>query len=237
MDILDHWLSGAASHHRRTGRPLVSLCYAQSLDGSLTTRRGQPLALSGPESLRLTHQLRAAHDSILVGVGTIIADNPSLTVRLVSGVDPQVVIVDSQLRCPPDAKVLSARQPGAWIAAASPVDPQRQATLELAGARLLVLPADPDGRVSLPVLLKHLGDKGILRLMVEGGSQVISSFLAQDLVDLVAITIAPVFVGGLPAVEKLAEMVAEEELPRLQDIIYERLGDDLIVFGRLKTDG
>jgi 3,4-dihydroxy 2-butanone 4-phosphate synthase/GTP cyclohydrolase II len=73
--------------------------------------------------------------------------------------------------------------------------------------------------------------------MVEGGSQVISSFLAQDLVDLVAVTIAPVFVGGLPAVEKLAEMVAEEELPRLQDIIYERLGDDLIVFGRLKTDG
>src|SRR5262249_24805677 len=79
----------AAEHHRYTGRPLVTLSYAQSVDGSIAARPGQPLALSGAQSMTLTHQLRAAHDAILVGIGTVLADNPRLTVRLVEGKNPQ----------------------------------------------------------------------------------------------------------------------------------------------------
>ena len=80
--MFENWLSLADRHLEKTGRPLVGLCYAQSLDGCLTVRRGQPTALSGAQTKRLTHQLRAAHDAILVGSGTVLADQPQLTVRL-----------------------------------------------------------------------------------------------------------------------------------------------------------
>ena len=90
----------------KSQRPSVTLTYAQSLDGSITTQRGKPTAISGKESLLLTHQLRATHDAILVGIGTILADNPRLNVRLAVGPHPQPVILDSQLRFPLDAKLL-----------------------------------------------------------------------------------------------------------------------------------
>ena len=88
------------------GVPYVTLTYAQSLDGSIAATPGRPLSISGPVSMTLTHALRAAHDAILVGIGTILADNPQLTVRYLKGKDPQPVIVDSRLRCPLDARVL-----------------------------------------------------------------------------------------------------------------------------------
>ncbi len=100
-------LVAAAEHRRRTGRPLVTLSYAQSLDGSIADRPGRPLSLSGSQSLTLTHGLRASHDAILVGIGTVLADNPRLNVRLVTGESPQPVIVDSS----PALSVL--RQPAA----------------------------------------------------------------------------------------------------------------------------
>ncbi len=96
-------------------RPYVTLSYAQSLDGSITARRGEPLAISGPESLEMTHRLRAEHDAILVGIGTLLADDPRLSVRLVAGADPQPIIVDSRLRFPLNARILlDGRSP--WIA-------------------------------------------------------------------------------------------------------------------------
>jgi len=95
--VYERWLAQAWRHHQDTGRPLVGLCFAQSIDGCLAAQRGQPTALSGPASARLTHQLRAAHDAMLVGVGTVLADNPHLTVRHVAGRSPQPVILDSRL--------------------------------------------------------------------------------------------------------------------------------------------
>ena len=99
-------LDGAAAHHARTGRPLVTLSYAQSLDGCIAAGPGQRLSLSGPEALMLTHELRAAHAAILVGIGTVLADDPRLTVRLVPGSHPQPVVVDSRLRIPDDCYLL-----------------------------------------------------------------------------------------------------------------------------------
>ena len=80
--------------------PFVTLTFAQSIDGSIALRRGEPLLLSGAESMKMSHELRALHDGILVGIGTVIADNPSLTTRLVKGSNPRTVILDSQLRTP-----------------------------------------------------------------------------------------------------------------------------------------
>lgn len=152
MDPTDLLLKAAAPQDPRLGRPFVTLSHAQSLDGSIAARSGRPLALSGPESMTLTHSQRACHDAILVGIGTVLADNPRLTVRLVAGRDPQTVIMDSRLRFPPYAELLRhGRSP--WIATAQEADSQRLEALETAGARVFRLPS-ADGWVDLVSLLK-----------------------------------------------------------------------------------
>jgi riboflavin-specific deaminase-like protein len=228
-------LAQAAEHCRRTGRPLVSLCYAQSLDGSLTQQRGKPLALSSPASLRLTHQLRADHAAILVGIGTVLADNPRLTVRLVDGQDPQPVILDSRLRTPVGSYLAQHRRPLIASLETSTAGP----ALAAAGARLLPLPADGHGRVSLPALLEKLAGMGITSLMVEGGAGVISSFLAQGLADQVVLTVAPVFVGGLNALDGEPTGLASDKaggpapLRRLADLETCQVEEDLWITGRV----
>ncbi len=209
-----------------TDRPFVSLTYAQSLDGSLTVRRGEPLALSGPESLRLTHQLRAAHDAILVGIGTVLADDPRLTVRQVEGADPRPVVLDSHLRLPPTAALLRGRRRpivATTPAAALPAE----AELVARGAEVVRLPAGPAGRVDLVALLRWLRSRGLLSLMVEGGAEVITAFLEARLVDRLAVTIAPVLVGGLSAVGALPAR------PRLRAPRQRQLGQDVVIWGDL----
>jgi GTP cyclohydrolase II len=221
-------LSTAAAHRRHTGRPYVTLTYAQSLDGSIAGRPGHPLPLSGAASMALTHSLRAAHDAILVGIGTVLADNPNLNVRLVNGKNPQPVIVDSRLRFPVYANLLRhGRTP--WIATGERADAERQQALEAAGARVLRV-SGSNGWVDLPALLAQLGELGISSLMVEGGAQIITSFLASRLVDQVVVTIAPLLVGGLRAVDSLGYGSAKG-LPRLTRLSYLPLGDDLVLRG------
>ena len=214
---------------------MVSLCFAQSLDGCIAWQRGQPTALSGPESSRLTHRLRAAHDAILAGVGTILADDPLLTVRLVEGGNPQPVILDSRLRIPLEARLLTQNPRRPWIACTPAADPARRAALERHGATVLTVPAGPDGQVDLPSLLACLYERGIHRLMVEGGATVITSFLAQGLVDWVVLTVAPVFLGGLHAVEEPPWQSGSSQmpLPRLQIIESEQMGEDLVLLGQM----
>jgi 3,4-dihydroxy 2-butanone 4-phosphate synthase/GTP cyclohydrolase II len=221
---------------RRKGRPLVTLSYAQSLDGSLTTRRGRPLALSGPESMALTHRLRAAHSALLVGIGTLLADDPSLTVRYAEGPSPQPVILDSGLRFPLEARVLHLHPLKPWIATSANPDLERQAALEGAGARLLCLPASPAGGLDLNALLRTLAEMGVDSLMVEGGARVIASFLQSGLVDQVMLTVAPVYVGGLNALEP-EEAGPRLAVPlRLKNPDYARCGDDVIIWGDLESE-
>jgi 3,4-dihydroxy 2-butanone 4-phosphate synthase/GTP cyclohydrolase II len=231
---IETYLQGAEAHRRRLGRPLVSLCYAQSLDGSLTAQPGQRTALSGPESSRLTHWLRSAHDAILVGVGTVLSDDPLLTVRLTQGENPQPVILDSRLRTPVQANLMRQHPRPPWIATTTHADPEKGAALEARGARLLRLPPDSTGRVPLPALLECLGGSGVNSVMVEGGAQIITAFLASRLVDLVVLTIVPIFLGGLPAISADDPSTRSTFGPlRLGNPTYERLGDDLIVWGSL----
>lgn len=216
-------------------RPHVTLAYAQSLDGSIAARPGEPLTLSGPESLRLTHQLRAQHDAILVGIGTVLADNPRLNVRLVEGPDPQPVILDSHLRFPLDARLLgNPHKP--WIVSVKPLITQasedRAKVLESTGSEVFKMAADSDGRVDLPTMLKVLSSRGIQSLMVEGGAQVITAFLKAGLVDELVLTIAPVFVGGFRAVEAL---LSGDRFPRLTLVSIEPCGSDWIVRGTFRT--
>jgi len=236
MVPIEVWLADASNFRQEHGRPLVTLSYAQSLDGSLSLRRGVPTALSGPQAMQLTHRLRAAHDAILVGIGTILSDDPRLTVRLVEGRNPQPVVLDGQLRFPLQAKLLQG-EPLPWIATRQrSIDPaahqQKRSALEARGARLLEIPLDENNDLSLPALLAKLADMGINSLMVEGGSRVITSFLTSCLVDQFAITIAPLFLAGLPAI-RLPTQNGSTIFPTPRDMGYDRLDDDLIVWGRL----
>jgi 3,4-dihydroxy 2-butanone 4-phosphate synthase/GTP cyclohydrolase II len=178
--------------------------------------------------MAMTHGLRAAHAAILVGIGTVLADNPRLNVRLASGQDPQSVIVDSRLRFPPYANLLKNRR-SPWIATHEGADPERQQALEAAGARVLRLPGN-NGWVDLAGLLGRLGSMGINSLMVEGGAQIITSFLASRLVDQVVLTIAPLLVGGLRVVDRLGHS-SLRRFPRLTNLSYQQLGDDLVLRG------
>lgn len=231
IDRLEKWL--AAEQARCTGSwPLVTLSYAQSLDGCLSPRRGQPLALSSPQALRVTHLVRAWHDAILVGVDTVLADNPRLTVRLVDGPSPQPVILDSHLRTPQEAWLVCEHPHPAWIATLAG-SRGSAADRPCHRARLLELPAGPDGRISLPALLDRLGDLGMQRLMVEGGARVLGAFIRQELANLAVITISPQYTGGLQVIESDPRPTQSGAYPRLEDVETAQIGADLLVWGRL----
>lgn len=213
-------------------RPSITLSYAQSLDGSITTRRGRQTAISGPESLQMTHQLRAAHDAILVGINTVLADDPRLTARLTRRRQPRPVVVDSRLRTPLAARLFKHPRPP-LIATTLAADPQRQAALEATGVTVLRLPATADGRVSLPDLVQVLPEYGIRTLMVEGGAAVIGSFLAARLADQLVITLAPALIGGLKAVDTL---LPGPPFPRLIHTQVSQWGEDIVLRGQIAWD-
>lgn len=234
MDKLDSVLADWKNVKKPTDRPRILLSYAQSLDGSIAARGGEPLKLSGTDSLELTHSLRAASDAILVGIGTILADDPQLTVRLVPGRNPTPVILDSRLRLPLNARVLD--QAPVWIATTDSGDRHRAARLEARGAKILRLPADKDRRIDLNALLMTLAHWGIQDLMVEGGASVITSFLSHCLVDFCVLTIAPVFIGGLPAVGNLLNGDGTPDSRAWVSLVSPFsawCGKDLIIWGKL----
>jgi GTP cyclohydrolase II len=229
--MLDLDLLVAPQGNHITGRPFVTLSYAQSLDGSIAARRGEPLMLSGTESMMMTHRLRAEHDAILVGIGTVIGDDPRLTVRLVAGDSPQPVVLDSRLRFPLTASLLSGPQKP-WIATVEDAPSANEKALQHVGARVVRLPATKEGKVDLRALLAYLRRQGIASLMVEGGAGVITSFLSEGLADRLVLTVAPNLVGGIPAIQ-MQTTNGRSILPRLQQPSFTQVGSDLVVIGNL----
>lgn len=232
MDFIKPLIEAAGDHRRRKGAPFVTLSYAQSLDGCISARPGEAIALSGRESLKLTHKLRACHDAILVGIGTVLSDNPRLNVRLVNGNNPRPVVVDSRLRLPLECRLLCGDASPPWIVTRPNPDPERVKALEAAGATVIPIESNPRGQVELGAMLKRLGELGIDSLMVEGGSRIITNFLMERLAEFLVLTVAPVLVGGLRAVSDLGQSDPRHFL-RLKDFGHRWLGEDLIVWGHL----
>jgi GTP cyclohydrolase II len=222
-----------ALHTPKPYHPFVTLTFAQSLDGSIAAQASQPLRLSNLSSQTMTHGLRARHDAILVGINTVLSDNPRLTVRLTSGISPRPIIVDSHLRMPLDAKLLDGRTPGPIIATTLNASLAKEKQLNAAGVKVVRLPREADGRVDLHALLAHLAGIGIRSLMVEGGAQIITSFLEQQLVNQLILTICPVLVGGVRAVNP-QEPSRPLKLPPLKNVYYHSLEDDMILMADLK---
>jgi diaminohydroxyphosphoribosylaminopyrimidine deaminase / 5-amino-6-(5-phosphoribosylamino)uracil reductase len=199
-------------------RPWVTLKAAATLDGFIgdrqeKSRRGQQRWITGEAARSCAHELRAQHDAILVGVGTVLADDPRLTVRLPKAKAyhplplPLRIVLDSQLRTPADAAIFGeGSQPPLLVAAKTArLDRRllaRQRALEAAGAEIWFAPATPDGRVSLPALMRRLASREIQSLLLEGGSRIHGAFIAAGLVDSVALFLAPRLVGaGVSIVE------------------------------------
>jgi riboflavin-specific deaminase-like protein len=211
----------------------VTLAYARSLDGSIAAKPGERTTLSGPESMAYTHQLRAEHDAILVGVGTVLVDNPRLTVRLVEGPNPQPVVLDSWLRTPLDCALVASPARQLWILCGVDAPADRERALIERGARVLRVAWPVEQPARWPAILDALASVGVASLMVEGGAQVITSLTRSGLYDRLSVTIAPVQLDGLrPQIDDGGV------LPPLRDLRVLTMGVDTVietVFDR--TDG
>jgi 3,4-dihydroxy 2-butanone 4-phosphate synthase/GTP cyclohydrolase II len=230
LEELKQQLGQAAVFCRQQSRPFVAVTYAQSLDGSIASRSRRQLSLSGDASMNLTHELRGCFDAILVGIGTVLSDDPRLTVRRTKSRHPQPVILDTHLRTPTDCNLVRRRDTRSWIIGGPGSRSLQQRNLEKAGAEVMRCAVAMDGRIELAKLMALLVERNICSLMVEGGSRVITSFINAQIVDWFVITLAPRLIGGLNAIDERG--LRMEPGLSLKSIAYQQLEKDLVVWAR-----
>ena len=220
--------------HLDTGRPFVTAKFAVSLDGKIATRTGSSAWITGGPARARAHALRAESDAILVGVATVLADDPRLTVRdgegIAAGPQPLRVIADSTGRTPPGAAVAS--DGGRTLVACLRMEPATRAEMDRLGVEVAELP-ERAGRVDLAALMDLLGGLGVTSVLSEGGGRLAGSLFDYGLVDRVAAFIAPLIVGGQEAPGPVdGRGVADiADALRLRDCVWERVGEDILVIG------
>lgn len=221
-------LEQAAAFRAARGRPFVLLTYAQSVDGSIAGPRRERIRLSGPEAMGLTYRLRTLCETILVGIGTVLADDPRLGVKTPGTSGPRPIVLDTHLRIPRRARLLQRDAAPPLLAHGPHAPPGRRRALEAAGAEPVCCPLGADGRVDAAWLLERLGRAAVNSVMVEGGARVITHFLQRRLADALMITICPRFLGGLPALDgaRAAGGLAID----FSSWGFERVGADVVFF-------
>lgn len=227
-------LNQAFFKYVQTGRPFVTLKAAMSLDGKIATVSGQSQWITGEEARNRVQWLRLEHDAIMTGIGTVLADDPWLTLRL-PGEDkkPLRVVVDSNLRIPVEARlVATASQVPTLVVAAENADQKKAEVLRSAGVEVWELPGE-EHRVSLKDLMVRLGERGIVSLLLEGGAELNSGALAEGVVDRLVFFVAPKLIGGRLApgpvggrgIAELAQAI------QLRDLSCQMVGQDLMITG------
>jgi diaminohydroxyphosphoribosylaminopyrimidine deaminase/5-amino-6-(5-phosphoribosylamino)uracil reductase len=217
--------------HVTTGLPFVILKIAQTLDGRIATRKGDSRWVSSLESRRLTHRFRAQVDAVLVGVGTVLKDDPELTVRHVKGRDPVKIILDSRLRTPREAKVLV----GGRVIIATCQKANSPLARQYRGSQVEVweLPADAHGVVDFVEFLRRAGQGGLTSVLIEGGQKVFTSALKAGVVDKLFVFVAPRLLGeGKGSIGDLEIGRMADALP-IREVQFRRVGSDLLVTARL----
>ncbi len=232
-------LNAAFERHVVTGLPFVTLKAASSLDGKTAATDGSSKWITGPAAREDVQRLRAAADAVVVGSGTVVADDPALTVR-----DPAYrgrpvlrVVIDGSGRTPPDAQVLDRSAP-TLIATTTRADRRTVDAWEARGADVVTFDTDETGGVSVPEVLAHLGKRDVQSVLVEGGGTLAWSFVREGAVDRVVMYVAPKLVGGLRAPGALmGEGFAPiDEALELRIVNVERIGDDLKVEADVHRD-
>ena len=219
------------------GRPFVLLKWAASLDGKIAAARGTERRITGPAARRRALRLREEHDAVLVGAGTVLADDPRLTRRIGprDGRPHRRIVLDGNLRLPERARFLREAR-GVLIITSSRADRRKVERLRARGAEVWTLPGGADGKVSPAEVLRRLSRSGVTSLLVEGGAETHAAFLAAGLADAVAVFFAPRLVGGAEAPGAIGGRgFALAAAPRLTDVAVERLGEDFLVTGRLRA--
>jgi GTP cyclohydrolase II len=227
--ILDRVARELASVSERD-RPAVSASWAQTLNGAISRDKSAPTPISSTDSLILTHRLRTMHAAVLVGVGTVLSDDPLLSVRLVEGPQPQPIVLDSSLRTPPACRLMGRGDIKPWIFHSS--DGGMGSGLSAGGARLFRI-GRREGGLDLREVVSILAENGIPSLLVEGGGGVLCSFFLRGLIRQAVITISPSIMRGFAPFN-------ENNLPpdvRLVDAIWESRGRDVIVWGKILPEG
>ena len=217
-------------------RPFVTVKFAQSLDGRIATSSGDSRWISGPSSLRLAHKLRREHDAILVGIGTVLSDDPQLNVRLLKGRDPLRIVIDSTLRIPLRSRILAdGAAYGTLVATAISSDSERARAIQDTGAEVLCLPKARNGPgIDISRLLQRLQQRGIESVLVEGGKAIVTSLLNARAVDRMVVIIAPKIIGqGTEAIGELG-ITKLERAVTFSSVKIQKLGNDIIFDGRLK---
>jgi diaminohydroxyphosphoribosylaminopyrimidine deaminase/5-amino-6-(5-phosphoribosylamino)uracil reductase len=223
-----------------TGLPFVFAKAAASLDGKIATRTSDSHWITGEKARTWVHRLRHQTDAILVGVGTVVADDPQLTTRFINGNgrDPVRIVLDSTLRLPLDCKVLTLKSTApTWIVCTNAAPADKMAAVQSLGAEIIVTPSR-DNRVDLPALLTILGERRINSLLVEGGAEVHGAFFAAGLVDKFHFFLAPKFIGGRQAPGILGgEGIAYlRDAPQATEVSIHRLGPDILISGYLSRN-
>lgn len=234
-------LNKAYSHWMKTKRPYVTLKAGMTLDGKIATATGESKWITGQPSRREVHRLRREVDAVLVGVGTVVRDDPSLTARLgprlarLAERQPLRVVVDSRLRIPLKAKVLAQQKVAKTVVATTELaDPAKKRALLEQGIEVLTFPA-AGGNVSLAALMSDLGRRGIISVLLEGGGTLNAAMLKARLVQRVRLYVAPLLLGGNDAKSVIggkgpARLVSAT---RLRHLTTRGVGGDLVVEGDL----
>jgi diaminohydroxyphosphoribosylaminopyrimidine deaminase/5-amino-6-(5-phosphoribosylamino)uracil reductase len=230
-------LNAAWFHWVETAQPWVIAKAACSLDGRIATTTGESQWLTGEAARAYGHSLRHRCDAIVVGIGTVLADNPQLTARLLRGRsrDPIRVILDSRLRLPLDSRLATLNSPApTWVATTGQAPQEAIQALQGRGVQVMVLPVEDD-KVSLPALLKCLGARQVQSLLVEGGAETLGAFFDQRLVQQFYFFYAPKILGGVKAPGAVGGQgvthLGEAHIAR--NLTIRRLGVDLLVSGYL----
>ncbi|MEE8203804.1 MAG: bifunctional diaminohydroxyphosphoribosylaminopyrimidine deaminase/5-amino-6-(5-phosphoribosylamino)uracil reductase RibD [Alphaproteobacteria bacterium] len=214
------------------GRPLIALKTATTLDGRIATRGGESRWITGEAARARAHGLRASHDAVMVGIGTALADDPMLDCRLpgLARRSPLRIVVDSRARLPLTSRLVkTAGEPPTWLVTLPGAAAKRRAAYGEAGVEVIEVEADGDGNLDLAAAARTLGDRGLTRVLVEGGGRLAAGLLRARLVDRLLWFRAPRLIGGdgLPAVVAFG-VDALAEAPSYRRVSVAEVGDDLM---------
>lgn len=215
--------------------PFVTVKIAQSLDGRIATATGSSQWISGPEARSFAHKLRSEHQAILVGIGTVLADDPLLTARLAEGRNPLRIVVDSRLRIPLKSKVLAeGAAVHTLIVTSESADAARASEIQKLGAEVWRCALQKDGSgIDLRNLLAELSRRNIKSVLVEGGKGIVTSLLKSRLVDRIVAIIAPKIIGqGVDAIGDLGVTNLDNAIV-LESVQTSQLGADLVIDARI----
>lgn len=219
-------------------KPFVVLKAAMTLDGKIATATGQSKWITNETSRAYGYKLRDIYDGIMVGINTVIEDNPMLTARVDGGKNPIRIVVDSSLKIDINANVVQDKSAKTIIATTDKADKDKILKLQAQDVDVIVVDKDENDKVDIEKLLDILGQQNICSILVEGGATLNGSFVAKKLVDKVYFFIAPKIIGGKEAKTPVAGtgILNLQEALTLKDIQIEKLEEDILIIGRVDKD-